>query len=69
MSESLSLEGQSDLDENTQKKEKSHTSGQFHQRSTDSFKSQQGPHSQNFSRQILKIFVTLGINILRFYKP
>jgi hypothetical protein len=26
----------------------------------------QGPNSQNFLRQILKIFVTLGLNILRF---
>jgi hypothetical protein len=29
----------------------------------------QGGYSQNFLRQILKIFVTLGLNILRFYRP
>jgi hypothetical protein len=28
-----------------------------------------GPYSQNFLQQILKTFVTLGLNILRFYKP
>ncbi len=27
-----------------------------------------GGYSQNFLRQILKIFVTLGLNILRFYR-
>jgi hypothetical protein len=30
---------------------------------------EQGGYSQNFLRQILKIFVTLGLNILRFYGP
>ncbi len=28
-----------------------------------------GGYSQNFLRQILKIVVTLGLNILRFYRP
>jgi hypothetical protein len=28
-----------------------------------------GGYSQDFVRQILKIFVNLGLNILRFYKP
>jgi hypothetical protein len=29
----------------------------------------QGGYSQNFLRQILKIFIILGLNILRFYGP
>ncbi len=33
------------------------------------FYSHEGGYSQNFLRQILKIFVTLGLNILRFYRP
>ncbi len=32
-------------------------------------KKDQGGYSQNFLRQILKIFITLGLNILRFYRP
>jgi hypothetical protein len=28
----------------------------------------QGPYSKNFLQQILKIFVTLGLNILKFYR-
>jgi hypothetical protein len=29
----------------------------------------QGRYSQNFLKQILEIFVALGLNILRFYRP
>ncbi len=28
-----------------------------------------GPYSQNFFRQIVKIFITLGLHILRLYRP